>query len=152
LLEEKSLPPLDRLTKYIIAQVEYNAANIKKISVYHDDLPLLGTQRIKEIRGTLHGIERGVTNLIVEAKENGDIDESIDPALATYAVFATINWLYRWYKPRGRLRPQEIGAFIADFTLHGLTGARAVLAGPNGAGDSTRTQRRADGGRRRKVA
>lgn len=123
-LENQQLPPLQRLTNYMIAQVEYNASNIKKITVYYDDLPLLGRGRLTEIRRTLHNIEKGVTDLITEAQQRGNIDPSVDPALATYAVFATVNWMYRWYKPRGRFRPPEIAEFIAEFTLHGLTGAR----------------------------
>lgn len=131
-LGHSELAPLERLTRYIVAQVEYNARNIKKITVYYDDLPLLGSARLREIRRTLHEIERGVTGLIVEAQERGDIDESVDPALASYAVFATLSWMYRWYKPRGAFRPAEIGEFIAEYTLNGLTGAR--LAPDNGHG------------------
>ena len=122
-LENQQLTPLERLTNYMLAQVEYNASNIKKITVYYDDLPLLARGRLTEIRRTLHDIEKGVTDLITEAQQRGDIDASLDPALATYAVFATVNWMYRWYKPRGRFRSAEIAEFIAQFTLHGLTGA-----------------------------
>lgn len=135
-LEDKQLPPLQRLANYIVAQVEYNASNIKEITVYYDDLPLLGSPRLKEIRRTLRGIETGVTDLIVEAKARGDIDASVDPALATYAVFATLNWMYRWYRPRGRLRPTEIAEFISEFVLRGLTGARVPLHAGNGDGSA----------------
>jgi AcrR family transcriptional regulator len=134
-IADEQLPPLERLANYIVAQVEYNTTNIKKITVYHDDLPLLGSRRLKEIRRTLREIGAGVTVLIVEAQERGDIDASVDPALASYAVFATLNLIYRWYKPRGRLRPPEISEFLAEFVLNGLTGVRMPTALANrGAG------------------
>jgi AcrR family transcriptional regulator len=136
--EDDELPPLERLSNYIVAQVEYNVSNIKKITVYYDDLPLLGDQRLKGIRRTLHEIESGVTDLIIEAQKRGDIDKSVDPALATYMVFATLNWMYRWYKPRGRLRPPQIAEFIADFVVRGLTEVRAAVPDNNGGASAGR--------------
>ena len=121
---DDSIPPLDRLSNYVTAQVEYNALNTQKISVYYDDLELLGSERLKEIRSSLHDMEAVVTELIREAQERGDIDHSVDPMLASHAVFATVNWIYRWYKPRGRLKPPEIAAFVVQYVLNGLTGAR----------------------------
>ena len=127
-LEDDHLPPLERLTNYVIAQVDYNANNIQKLTVYYDDLPLLGPSRLKEIRRTLHEIEQGVTHLILEAQQRGDIDASLDPALATYAVFAPLAWMYRWYKPRKSVGPEAIAEFLSQFMLSGLTGTRAPLA------------------------
>jgi AcrR family transcriptional regulator len=129
---DDSLPPLQRLSNYVGAQVEYNALNAMKISVYYDDLALLSDDRLNEIRRSLRSMEGVVQNLIEEAKEDGDIDESVDPALASHAVFATVNWIYRWYKPRGRLKPPEIAAFVVQYILNGLTGAR--VGSPTGCG------------------
>ena len=72
-------------------------------------------------------MEAVVTSVIREAQERGEIDESVDPMLASHAVFATVNWIYRWYKPRGRLRPPEIAAFVVQYVLNGLTGARVTV-------------------------
>lgn len=127
-LADTHLPPLERLARYVIAQVGYNTRNIQKITVYYDDLPLLASGRLKEIRRTLHEIEQGVTNLIIEAQQHGDIDRAVDPALATYAVFSTVNWMYRWYKPRGSLGAQEIADFIASFITSGLSDSRIPVA------------------------
>jgi AcrR family transcriptional regulator len=119
---DKSLPPLERLSNYVSAQVEYNARNIMKITVYYDDLELLGAKRVSEMRRSLHKMEEVVTDLIRDAKKRGEIDESVDATLASHAVFATVNWIYRWYRPRGRLRPPEIAAFVVQYILFGLTG------------------------------
>jgi TetR/AcrR family transcriptional regulator, cholesterol catabolism regulator len=126
-MSDTSLPPLERLSTYVSAQVEYNAHNAMKITVYYDDLALLGPERLKQIRRSLHAMENLVQDLIREAQEAGEIDKSLDPVLASHAVFATVNWIYRWYKPRGRLTPAEIAAFVVQYILNGLTGARIEL-------------------------
>jgi AcrR family transcriptional regulator len=125
-LSDEGVAPLERLSSYVRAQVEYNALNAKKITVYYDDLDRLGAKRLTEIRHSLHAMENMVTELIRQAQQRGDVDASLDPVLASHAVFATVNWIYRWYKPRGRLTPEQISAFVVQYILNGLTGARVA--------------------------
>ena len=122
--KDEAVPPLDRLSSYVSSQVEYNAHNTMKIAVYYRDLQLLGADRLASIRAGLHALEDVVIDLIREAQQRGEVDRSLDPLLASHAVFASVNWIYRWYKPGGRLKSDEIAAFVVQFVLHGLTGAR----------------------------
>lgn len=124
---DRELPPLERLSNYISSQVEYNAHNAMKISVYYQDMDSLGTDRLAAIREGRQAIEGVVVDLIREAQGRDEIDRTVDPLLASHAVFAAVNWIYRWYKPGGRIMPDEIAAFVVQFVLHGLTGARVEL-------------------------
>lgn len=47
-----------------------------------------------------------------------------DPALAVLCIQGMINWSYTWYRPNGRLTPEEIADGIADLAV------RAVSAVP----------------------
>ncbi len=121
---DRELPPLERLSNYVSSQVEYNARNAMKISVYYHDMELLAADRLAAIREGRQAIEGVVVGLIREAQARDEIDRSVDPLLASHAVFAAVNWIYRWYKPGGRIVPDEIAAFVVQFVLNGLTGAR----------------------------
>ena len=113
--------PLERLRRYIRSQTEYNARNIAKISVYYDDMNRLSSTRMVEIRDARREAERSIRALIVEAQQAGQISPSIDPRLAGHSIFATVNWVYRWYDPAGRIGPSDLADFTARYALYGLT-------------------------------
>ena len=122
-LEHDGSTPLERLRRYIRSQTEYNAHNIAKISVYYDDMSRLSSARMVEIRDARREAERSIRALIVEAQQAGQISPSIDPRLAGHSIFATVNWVYRWYDPAGRIGPSDLADFTARYALYGLTSA-----------------------------
>ena len=58
--------------------------------------------------------------------EDGIEDGSIAPCSAkmvSFAVAGAINWVGRWYKPAGTMRPEEIAAEFAKILTGGLVPA-----------------------------
>jgi len=125
-LSDESGSPLERLRRYVRIQTEYNARNIPKISVYYDDLARLSSDRMVEIREARRAAERSIRTLIVAAQEAGEIPASIDPRLASHGLFATVNWVYRWFHEGGSIGPEELAEFTADYAIFGLTGPRST--------------------------
>jgi len=44
----------------------------------------------------------------------------VDPKIAVFAILGAINWIARWYTPKGSVRPPELGAQFADTLVRGL--------------------------------
>lgn len=126
----EGLAPLDRLHLYVSRQIEYNARNLIRISVYYHDVERLSEQRRKAIYVHRRAHEDFVTNLIAEAQAAGQVDAAQDPQLLANCVFGTVIWIYRWYRPRGRIRPAELAEMCADFALAGVRGQ--AFTGPAG--------------------
>lgn len=63
--------------------------------------------------------ERGVRRLI-----RGGIDvrqfQPVDPRLAGFAILGAINWIPKWYDPKGRLSSVEVAEAFADFFVKAL--------------------------------
>jgi AcrR family transcriptional regulator len=118
--------PLERLRGFIRRQTMYNAHNIAKISVYYDDLQRLSSERMSEIRQARRDAERAIRELVQQAQSAGEIPASIDSRLAGHAIFATVNWVHRWYDPTGRITPDELADFTANYALHGLANPHAA--------------------------
>lgn len=121
-VEEKDVPPLDRLSGFARRQVEYNARNVKIVAVYHNDWRRLKGDRLADIRRRRKYESRIVLALLEEAKERGEIADSLDTKLAASCVFATIIWPHAWYRAGG-VDPKRLASFYADFILRGVTGA-----------------------------
>jgi hypothetical protein len=37
-----------------------------------------------------------------------------DEKIATLAILGMCNWIFEWYRPRGRLRPDDLANELAD--------------------------------------
>jgi len=118
-LADSSLPPLDRLRNFALASVEYNARNVKLVAVYHNDWRRLKGDRLADVTRRRQRENKAVRALLTEARDRGDVPATLDIALATSCVFATIIWPHTWYR-EGGVDPAKLAAFYADFVLHGL--------------------------------
>jgi hypothetical protein len=52
----------------------------------------------------------------VRAREFGTGDEKI----ATLAILGMCNWIFEWYRPRGRLRPEDLANELAERAVRSL--------------------------------
>jgi AcrR family transcriptional regulator len=118
------LPPLERLRIYIRGHIEYNARNLSKIAVYYHDFGMLSPERRKVIGKQRALYEDLVMDLITEAQERGEVDKSLDVRLVSNAVFGIVNWIYTWYRPRGKVSPEHLGQLYAEMIVNGITGAK----------------------------
>ena len=124
----EGLDPLARLHEYVRRQVEYNATNLAKISVYYHDIEQLGNERREDIKGRRSAHERFVTTMIKEAQARKEVDASADPRVLANCVFAVIIWCYRWYRPGGRVKREELARLLADFAVGGLVSGTMLAA------------------------
>jgi hypothetical protein len=44
----------------------------------------------------------------------------MDWKMSKMAVLGALNWIVRWYSPKGKLSVDEIGEAMADFVLQGF--------------------------------
>ncbi len=63
--------------------------------------------------------ERGVRQIIREGVERGEF-RKVDPRLAGFAILGAINWIPKWYNPKGELSSAEIADAFADFLVAAL--------------------------------
>jgi TetR/AcrR family transcriptional regulator, cholesterol catabolism regulator len=121
----EDLAPLDRLRLYITRQVEYTTRNLARMAIYYHDFDQLSEARHKELTKKRHAHEQFVSGLIAEAQKAGDVAADVDPALTTNYLFGSMIWVYRWYKPGGKVRPQRLAETCADFVMLGVVGDKS---------------------------
>lgn len=121
-LARTELPPLQRLAEYVRAQVDYNVRNIKRVRVYYHDYEQLSPAVLASVRKSRRTNEHRIVDLVKEAKDADEVPASLNERLATKTAFATITWMYTWYKPGGGVSGKEFGDFCADFVVNGLRG------------------------------
>ena len=63
--------------------------------------------------------ERGVRNLIREGIAHAEF-RKVDPRLTGFAILGAINWIPKWYDPRGELSSSALASAFADVLVTGL--------------------------------
>jgi TetR/AcrR family transcriptional regulator, cholesterol catabolism regulator len=116
----EGLSAAERLELYVRTEVAYNARNLKKVSVYYHEMDQLSPARHKEIVGRRRTHEDHVTALIKQAQADGDADPDLDAKLLSNCVFATIIWMYRWYRPGRQVSVEDAADVCAHFVRYGV--------------------------------
>jgi AcrR family transcriptional regulator len=116
------LGPLERLREYTRRQVDYTSRNLAKMAIYYHDSDQLSEDRRRELYRKRRVHERFVTDLIEEAQRRGEAAADLDARVVTNCLFGSMIWVYRWYKPSGKLRPTQLADTCADFVLRGVVG------------------------------
>lgn len=76
-----------------------------------------------EVEGRIHEADSIINRVIAE----GEADDSLivqDPVIVRQAIFGSLNWMSNWYKPGGRLSPENLAELLADTLLDGVRGDR----------------------------
>jgi AcrR family transcriptional regulator len=122
----QDLAPLERLTIYVRRQVEFNVANLPRVSIYYHDVEQLSDDRLKEIHRRRRTHEVWVVDMIRGAQERGEVDATLDAPLLANAMFGSLIWLYRWYRPDGGASPEAVVDHITRYAMAGIVGAGAA--------------------------
>jgi AcrR family transcriptional regulator len=115
------LSPLEELELYVRRQLEYNIDHFQNVSVYYHDFERLSEERQKKILARRREHQRWVTDRVERAQKAGLAEPSVDAAIASRCIFATIIWTYRWFRP-GRDRKDAVVEACTSFAMRGVIG------------------------------
>lgn len=76
-----------------------------------------------ESRARFRALKREIDAAVRRVVEAGIKDGSIspaDPRLVTFTITGALNWIARWYDPKGALRPEEIAEGCVATLVSGL--------------------------------
>jgi AcrR family transcriptional regulator len=121
-LGHAELSPLERLALYVRKQAIYNVRNVTRIAVYYREMDQLGTERRDAIRAQRRVQHKTITEVLKEAQAAGEVAEGVDVGLASHSMFATINWIYTWWRPGGTISEDEVADSCVSFVLGGIPG------------------------------
>ncbi len=86
------------------------------------DLEPLSPHHLRTVIAKRDRFDRGIRRILREGMETGLFRES-DPKLVTFAILGAINWIPRWFDPRGTAGSADIAGVFADYLVGGLLAA-----------------------------
>jgi AcrR family transcriptional regulator len=117
-VQASPVPPEQKLHQLIVAFVRMIIDELHGTTLILD-LEALSPRRLKTIIAKRDAFDRGIRCIIEDGIEAGVFRQG-DPKLLAFALLGAVNWIPRWFDPRGPAQSEEIGQSFADYLLAGL--------------------------------
>jgi AcrR family transcriptional regulator len=112
--------PLARISSFVATLSRFNAENLERMGIFLHDFRSLAEPRRKEIVSERDRYDGILRRLITEGQAEGIVCRDVDPKLSALAIMGMINTIYQWYRPKGGLEAEYIGAVYADLVVRAL--------------------------------
>ena len=83
------------------------------------DFQALSAPLLRRVIAKRDRFDRGIRRLLQDGMDAGAFAPG-DPKLLTFAILGAVNWIPRWFDPRGPAGSEEIGRAFADYLVAGL--------------------------------
>lgn len=117
-IEASAKSPEEKLRELIIAFVQMIIDELNGVALTLDLQPL-SPVRLRKIIAKRDRFDRGIRDVLREGMKAGAFREG-DAKLLSFAILGAVNWIARWYNPRGPAHSAEISRAFADYLIAGL--------------------------------
>jgi TetR/AcrR family transcriptional regulator, cholesterol catabolism regulator len=116
--------PVECLREMITAQIQFSLNAAKRVKISLEELYQLPPPLKKKAFSQHRRIYDLYYNRIRVLEERGLLCRDIDKTLIAFGIFSNMNWVYRWYKPTGKLSVEKITEHITTMLF------RSILKNP----------------------
>ncbi len=117
-LGKSNRSPLERLREYIRYHVIYASENNEDARILFEQMNALPRTTSESIKRKQKMDDAALQQILREGVEDGSLAIS-DVKIASYAILGLCNWTYHWYKPGGRLTPEQIARICLELIENG---------------------------------
>jgi AcrR family transcriptional regulator len=115
--------PAEQLRRFARTYTHVVIAHQAGTAVFFREEPSIPEEAVRRINEMKGRFDAELASLIGSGVATGDFRVA-DPRAATLAIGGMISWAYVWYRPGGRMTPDEIAVQMSDYALR-IVGAPA---------------------------
>jgi AcrR family transcriptional regulator len=120
---DTDLSPTDRLKRAIHAHVTAVADNLDVLTVYLSEWRQLGTESLATNRDQRARYSRMFHEILSDGVAAGEF-RPMDTRIVMLGMIGMCNYLFRWYRPEGRLSPEQIADELIEMVMQGVAARR----------------------------
>jgi AcrR family transcriptional regulator len=114
-----SLGPTERLKRAIHAHVTAVADNLDVLTVYLSEWRQLGAESLATVRGQREKYAGLFLQILQDGVQAGEF-RTMDTRIVALGMIGMCNYLFRWYRPDGRLMPDQIADELIEMVMQGV--------------------------------
>lgn len=107
------------LQKAICSHVKVITENTDASAVFFHDWRYLSEPYLSEFKKMRKDYENIFRKILKEGMLNGTFEKQ-DETFAVLHIFSSLNWIYEWFDPEGKLTPEQTGNQLAKLILNGM--------------------------------
>ena len=115
---DETLTATERLKRAIKAHILNVTENLDILTVYLSEWRQLRADSLGTVRQQRERYAALFLAIVEDGVNRGEF-RAIDPRISALGMIGMCNYLFRWYRPAGRLRPEQIADELTDMLLHG---------------------------------
>jgi len=112
--------PTDRLREMVKTYVRAVTANLDAVGLYLREWRALPAPELARLRARRRAMRALFEDVIGEGMRKREF-ASADAKISALAILGMCNWLFEWYRPRGRLRPEALADELADRAVRSVS-------------------------------
>lgn len=109
----------DKLRTVVRQHVQFVIANRSFLTVFFGEEANLPPRFVRSLAAQKDRYDKGVERIVEEGVRSGVFRE-MSPRLVVFAVLGMVNWVHKWYNPRGPWGAEEISAAFLSLIEGGL--------------------------------
>jgi AcrR family transcriptional regulator len=113
------LSPEDKLRRIVRQHVRFVIANRSFLTVFFSEETNLPARSARALAARKDRYDKGVESVIADGIRRG-VFRDVPPRLVVFGLLGMLNWLYKWYNPRGRWGAEEISSAFLSVVEDGL--------------------------------
>jgi AcrR family transcriptional regulator len=113
-------PVEERLRRAAADVVVTTIDNLDDARIFFRSMHQLSPEKQKQVRAERRRYHERFRELVEEGQRNGVFNSATPADLVVDYHFGSVHHLSSWYRPDGRLRPQQVADHLADLLLRAL--------------------------------
>jgi len=127
LVLRSGLTPEEKLRRVVRDHVRFVIANRSFLTVFFSEEANLPARLARALAQQKDRYDKGIESLVVDGVRQG-VFRDVPPRLVVFGLLGMLNWIYKWYNPRGRWGAEEISSAFLSLVEGGLL--RRARGGP----------------------
>ena len=127
LVLRSDLTPEEKLRRVVRDHVRFVIANRSFLTVFFSEEANLPARLARALAQQKDRYDKGIESLVVDGVKQG-VFRDVPPRLVVFGLLGMLNWVYKWYNPRGRWGAEEISSAFLSLVEGGLL--RRARGGP----------------------
>jgi AcrR family transcriptional regulator len=113
------LSPEDKLRRIVREHVRFVIANRSFLTVFFSEEANLPTRFARVLAAQKDRYDKAVESVVADGIRRGAFRQ-VPPRLVVFGLLGMLNWVYKWYNPRGPWGAEEISAAFLAIVEGGL--------------------------------
>jgi AcrR family transcriptional regulator len=127
LVLRSNLAPEEKLRRVVRDHVRFVIANRSFLTVFFSEEANLPARLARALAQQKDRYDKGIESLVIDGMKQG-VFRDVPPRLVVFGLLGMLNWVYKWYNPRGRWGAEEISSAFLSLVEGGLL--RRARGGP----------------------